>query len=1405
MKRRLLYLAFALITVLGFSNHASALNAYAYDLAASYGEGTSKITVNYALNDVAESAAITFFTSDSQKHNVDLTGDLLTKGSHSIEVDASAFAAGNASWSISVTSAKVDVPTAQTPAYQFYHPQGVAVDNNFESPYFGRILVTECMTVTSATYQSGNAADGKGIYAFDPQLNPIPNKTGTFAFKGGLTYEESLSTTGTAYDPRKIRIAEDGRIFLTRQAGLASSLWEVNAADLNADFTEIFKGTVDPETYELKTTDGAIISRANVGFDVKGAGENLQLLLLQTNKSGIGYSYSGFSVDEYNLGTATSWDKIPTKNIDWLTGQWTIQANNTNVVYDNEGGIWYVQYRATPSDEQPSILHINAKGEEDYRNIEIVAGGAGIRFNKDFTLLAVANAKKQVGVYAVGKDETGKPTLTLKFEFATTIGTNCNDIAWDIADNLYIVGNSGEWFKTFALPRDVATAVTQASSKQGLVIPEPKPVSPYTLTEVKTIKEGLPAVAEARQAAFANGKLYIQNKADKQVEVWTAEGKTAETFASGEGTNIASDEAGNIIVRIGAFPNKFANGTAELRILPADGSAAVDVTLDGLPEGRCDFFGKVRGNVLDATTGGTLYIAPTGLVGVVVIPIIAGKQDVDNTFTMPLTAVTAADGGTVVYPYGETDLIYNRRTAGNSIRKIVVEGETGDDSYIFNTPEHYAANGCSVFTMGGVEYMLYPTSTSSAYKDGFAIALATNAEENPILVKHDETFAAASNSFQSNWLFAEVISDTQANIYQYCPGGMIAKYVFTAPAPVVVEKPLYIIGQVAGNTEWAANVGAKMTETETAGIYTITTTINGAFGFATKLAAGNNAADWDVLNANRYGCAVDGELLKNKVSAKLEKAVGAFNIKAGEYLVTVDMNAMTILCESTAPEVPAVYTLVELRKMTEGLPVVADARQATLANGKLYIQNKADKKIEVWSHNGKLEESYESGEGTNITSDEAGNIIVRIGAFPNKFANGTAELRIIPADGTTPVDVTLEGLPEGRCDFFGKVRGNVLDATTGGKLYIAPTGLVGVVVVPIIAGKQDVDNTFTMPLTNVTAADGGTVVYPYGENDLIYNRRTVGNSIRKIVVDGETGDDSYIFNTPEHNASNGSVIFTMGGVEYILYPTTASASYKDGFAIALATNAEENPILVKHEETLTAASNSFQSNWLFAQVVSDTRALIYQYCPGGFIAAYEFNTVDNVYPTEIYAIGNLNSTAGDWKTNDASNALKPVEGVNLGEYSALITVAKASDNANGFVALSTVLGATDADWTTFNTGRIGATSQNQLLKEGVVAPFVLGNDFSFMLVPDTYTLSIDYAFGEILAKKYVGVSKPSVTATAKVIGGVGEINVIGENIQSIEVYTIGGALISTNEANIQCVAGIYLVRVDGQVTKVIVR
>lgn len=456
-----------------------ARNAYAYDIKVDKQDGN--YVVSYRLNAPASQVKVQLWQGEEMLKEFDGTTIAQYVDDSKAEVNnlntVTITAAdmpqvnGRAQFRVAVTSETLTEATVAEKAYRFYHPAGVAIDNNTDSPYFGRLYMTEAMPSTSATYHSYGEGNGQGLYIFDQMLNPVANAGGTYAFKGGQTFQSDFSGGNTSYDPRKVRISKDGRVLLSGQNENGIALWEVNPDDLNADFTEVIKGTVNTENYEIQTADGEFMAAPNVSMDVKGEGANLKVLMLSTNKSGIAYAYSGFRTDEYDLGTATEWTTAPSRKIEALSGKYTITHTNTTVLYDNEGGIWYVNSRATATEEQPALVHINAEGVEDYKLADgsgTYYGGAGIAFNHDFTRLAVAQ-NAAIAIFSVTKDADGKPVLTEELNFPTTIGRNCNDIAWDIADNLYIVGNSGEWLKAISLPRESGEVTVAAPSQYDIV------------------------------------------------------------------------------------------------------------------------------------------------------------------------------------------------------------------------------------------------------------------------------------------------------------------------------------------------------------------------------------------------------------------------------------------------------------------------------------------------------------------------------------------------------------------------------------------------------------------------------------------------------------------------------------------------------------------------------------------------------------------------------------------------------------------------------------------------------------------------------------------------------------------------------------------------------------------------
>ena len=456
-----------------------ARNAYAYDIKVEHHTGNH--VVSYRLNAPASQVKVQLWADGEVAKEYDGTTvaqytdenktavnnlNTVTIPAADVPVDT------KVSFRVAVTSDALTEAAIAEKAYRFYHPAGVAIDNNTDSPYFGRLYMTEAMPSPSATYHSYGEGNGQGLYIFDQMLNPVANAEGSYAFKGGQTFQSTFSGGNTSYDPRKVRITKDGRVLLSGQNENGVALWEVNPDDLNADFTPVIKGAVNAENYEIQTADGEFMAAPNVSMDVKGEGANLKVLMLSTNKNGIGFAYSGYRTDEYDLGTATEWTTAPSRKIETLSGKYTIAHTNTTVLYDNEGGIWYANSRATATDTEPTLVHINADGVEDYKVADgggLYYGGGGMAFNHDFTRLAVAQ-NAAIAIYSVTKDADGKPVLTEELNVPTTIGRNCNDIAWDIADNLYVVGNTGEWLKAISLPRESGEVVVSAPSKYDVTI-----------------------------------------------------------------------------------------------------------------------------------------------------------------------------------------------------------------------------------------------------------------------------------------------------------------------------------------------------------------------------------------------------------------------------------------------------------------------------------------------------------------------------------------------------------------------------------------------------------------------------------------------------------------------------------------------------------------------------------------------------------------------------------------------------------------------------------------------------------------------------------------------------------------------------------------------------------------------
>ena len=451
------------------------LNTYAFGLESELTE--EALNVTYRLNN-SNATSVNVLVYKGEEVVATVAGTT-TIGVNTVVIPVAELPAGvQLTWAVEVNGTSVEVPTQESKIYSFYHPSGLDIDNNPENATFGMLLINEGMqSVVSKTDGYVSAQFGAGIFAFTPSLDLIPNgdKPG---YNGGIEFTTGRADAAgsTAYSPRRIRISEDGRIFVTSLNTDGNYLWEVNPDNLD-EWTSVFQGTLN-DNKELIDADSNFVAAPNNGFDVKGAGENLQLAMYSVNLPGItAAAMSGFRLHEYNLGTATEWATAPSKTI--VDGLYAINYTGTQVEYDNEGGVWIASYRGTASDANPGLVHINADGVEDAKLIWSNVRQAGIRFNNDFTKLVVAGnngAAKKATIYAVSKDANGAPVLTEETVIdMSAVGNNLNDFAWDYAGNLYACGNSAEKLIGWAMPYS-GQVVTPAAAKYAFEIEGAAPV-----------------------------------------------------------------------------------------------------------------------------------------------------------------------------------------------------------------------------------------------------------------------------------------------------------------------------------------------------------------------------------------------------------------------------------------------------------------------------------------------------------------------------------------------------------------------------------------------------------------------------------------------------------------------------------------------------------------------------------------------------------------------------------------------------------------------------------------------------------------------------------------------------------------------------------------------------------------
>ena len=338
----------------------------------------------------------------------------------------------------------------------------------------------------------------------------------------------------------------------------------------------------------------------------------------------------------------------------------------------------------------------------------------------------------------------------------------------------------------------------------------------------------------------------------------------------------------------------------------------------------------------------------------------------------------------------------------------------------------------------------------------------------------------------------------------------------------------------------------------------------------------------------------------------------------------------------------------------------ADTRQGFGMNGKFYINDKGTSTILVVDQNGLTGETFEGGENVGFSRDQAGNLVVSDAHFPDPWNDSSPVIKVInPSTGLVKTHVLPSAVTDfGRSDNMGFPRGNLME---DGELYLV--GANSGTTISRIAfsdGELDTDATYLASCDGV-GPNSGTVLNYYtdlnGDDAILYINRS--SSPKKLAFDGDNFTATE-FSLPNKGNNNGAFPFIWDGKELVVYPTLNN--YLDGFAVAEFNAA--TPIAYV-EQTASANANTYQANWLNAEVTGPLEVIIYQYYPGSHLTVWRMTKQGGLLRGDVNEDGSVNIAdvtalidyllSGDTAGVNLDNAdCNQDEGVNIADVTALI-------------------------------------------------------------------------------------------------------------------------------------------------------
>ncbi|MBR4546718.1 MAG: hypothetical protein IKO66_01575 [Paludibacteraceae bacterium] len=440
------------------SLYATDLNIYASGLKVH--QTASGATIDYMLNAPATTLNVYIYgpaNTVTPVKTIDLSTDAanLTKGAHAgVAIDLTGLPDAVYTWAIE--AGQTTVVNALTmvndpdndPAFQFYLPQDVVVDNCFNSPFFGRIYVGESTIGQSDGGSVTTKAQGRGIYIYNSDLTFTNGKDSAL-----VGYDGNIGGTNTGRAAfKRLAIDEEGFVYVASRDASNKGIYRMDPADPSADFVQVLAASAAVDAIDIVGNEMYTIEGVGIGTG-------------DYNK----YDLSTTPATLISSSAQTPVFRFANPDCSWRS--------------DKRGGFWGCQTRGQ-LDGYPCIVHVNSLGVMDYC-IDKDNNNTVVSFpNKRGTyrgVIAVNPAGDLIGfsddrtaaVYSVEYDSnTGVPSLTLAYQTGN-LGSNIDGVAFDVADNFYVASASVERFYAYATPKGAGENIftTPAPSAEYISLP----------------------------------------------------------------------------------------------------------------------------------------------------------------------------------------------------------------------------------------------------------------------------------------------------------------------------------------------------------------------------------------------------------------------------------------------------------------------------------------------------------------------------------------------------------------------------------------------------------------------------------------------------------------------------------------------------------------------------------------------------------------------------------------------------------------------------------------------------------------------------------------------------------------------------------------------------------------------